>query len=202
MEPEDTTALEKSQDSNAFDDELEKERPPSPSTSSEIIDTWEELSSDCSSDDCCKEGAKGEGFAAPEAAFPEDSVEEGSTPLINALTDDNAVEATRNPENHKVIEHIGSAPASKTAVKSGRSSPKVSKNNKGSKKKNDITKPVATSCAQNIGSCMTPDVVRAYQMQCQAATYQMACAQQYMMAMQTFRMQQYYQQVQMAAGSI
>jgi hypothetical protein len=204
VEPDGITSLEKGKSVSAFDDELAKECPPSPSTCSEIVEasTLEELSSDCSFDDFCDKGAEDEGGSSPEAAFCEDSVEEASTPLIKDLTDDKTMEASSNPEDPKVIEHISSAPISKTTMKSGRSSPKVSKNKKGSKRKQEIAKSVSTSCAQNIGSCMTPDGVRAYHMQCQAARYQMACAQQYMMAVQTYRMQQYYQQVRMATGSI
>jgi hypothetical protein len=200
MEPEDTTSLVKGQRPNALDDEPAKKSSRSPSMSSEITEapTWEALSSNSSSDDF----SEGEGASALEAEVSEDSEKEGSPPLIKDLIDEKAMEATSNPEDHKAIENIGSVPTSKSVVKSGRSSPKVSKNNKGSKKNKEIAKPVAISCTQNIGRCMTSDVFRAYQMQCQAASYQMACAQQYMMAMQTFRMQQYYQQAQMATGSI
>lgn len=204
VEPEDTTSLEETQSSIAFDDELTKEVPSSPSTNSTNIEAlaWEELSSNFSLDECCIEGEEGQDLSAQEPSCFEASVKEDFIPLITGSTDDRAMETTSNPEDAKAIGDSDSAPASKTAMQSGMSPPKAPKNSKGSKKKQRNAKHVVAGCAQNTGMCMTPDVVRAYQMQAQAASYQIAYAQQYMMAMRTFQMQQYYQQAQMATGSM
>jgi hypothetical protein len=200
VEPEDTTSLEKDRSSNAFDDELTKECPPSPSTNCTSIEAsaWEELSCVHSSDECCIEGLEGQDLSAQDPSCFEASVEEDSTLLIKGLPDDQAMETTSNSENVKEIGDAGSAPPSKTAVESGMSPVKTPANNKGRKKKQQNAKHAVASCPQNTGMCMTPDALRAYQMQAQAS-YHMAYAQQYMMAM---RMQQYYQQVRMATGSM
>jgi hypothetical protein len=87
------------------------------------------------------------------------------------------------------------------AVSPAKQCPKSPKKGKKANKKNQAGKKDSLAHdSQVVGKHITPEQVQAYQWQ--VAQYQTARYQQYLVAMQTQRMQQYYQYAQMASRSM
>jgi hypothetical protein len=194
MEPEDVGSGEKQEREKTLDEVISDCH--DPSTCSEILSEpgLEELGTDSFLDECS---------AAEEPEGDRDSVpyhEAGGqdlTSLIKDLISLNTENAASMTEETRVIESVSCTPVLRTTAQADERRPKASKNNK-SKKTQAKAKDVVQNCAKSSGRCLTAEEVQAHQWQ--MARYQMAYAQQYHMAVQASRMQQYYQQMRMAAG--
>lgn len=173
-----------------------KDRSPSPSTCSEVlsIPTLEELTTEDSLDgNSVDDTSDGENVSASDSSRYQDPEGQSLTSLIQELI---KVTPANNTKAPMAIESPASMATMDSVAEPGTSTPNLTH---GSHVKQRHAKDVAKSKATS--KCLTPEQMLAYQWQ-MAASYQMTYAQHYHyhMAVQTMRMQQYYQQVRMSSG--
>jgi hypothetical protein len=198
MEPEDVDSGEKQECEKTLDEVISDCH--DPSTCSEILSEpgLEELGTDSFLDECsAAEESEGDKDSVPDRLCYHEAGGRDLTSLIKDLISLNIENASSKAAETSVIESVSSTPVFKTTAQADERRPKASKNNK-SKKTQAKAKDVVQNCAKSSGRCLTAEEVQAHQWQ--MARYQMAYAQQYHMAVQASRMQQYYQQMRMAAG--
>jgi hypothetical protein len=188
LQPEVTDTQQREENSNVFD-EFTKEcsDPPSASPCSETVTmhALEELSTDCSSEECSiKDESEGEDFPTSDPSCSEQSL----VLKVEEYSPTNVADGA---------EPITSVQSTVPTMAPNPSSPnKAAKKNKGKKtKQQKANESVVHNNGKDTCTQLTPEQwQQAYQWR-----YQMARAQQYQMAVQTLRMQQYYQQLHMSA---
>jgi hypothetical protein len=184
LQPEVTDTQQREDNSNVFD-ELTKEcsDPPSASPCSETVTmhALEELSTDCSSEECSiKDESEGEDFPTSDPSCSEQSL----VLKVEEYSPTNVADGA---------EPITSVQSAVPTMAPNPSSSNTTANNKGKKEKQQKANESAAHNGKNTCTQLTPEQWQ------QAYQWRYEMAQQYQMAVQTLQMQQYYQQLHMSA---